>query len=159
LQEENKRLKALNLDLNLAAVTTKRNRASKGGKKTSGDAGSSDSPESASFRDLATDVQKLGQHHQLFWCVILDVSHFSPESRPDWTWDDFAIRYSTPELQKQGPCAELYAALAQAYHDFMALSATSSSKLNFVTRVRYFLIHSPSNIDRLIIFTYSFEIP
>jgi hypothetical protein len=139
LQEENKKLKALNLDLNMGAVTTKHSRASKAGKKVLGDAEPSASPDSADFRDFAAKVQKLGQHHQLFWCVILDVLHFSPETRPDWAWDSFETRYSTPELQKRGPSAELHAVLPHEYHDLMALTATSSSKVNFVSKVCLFL--------------------
>jgi len=138
LQEENKRLKALNLDLNMGAMTTKRG-CTKAGKKAATSGGvhveSSDSPESAGFQDFTTNVQKLGQHHQLFWCVILEVSHFSPETCPEWEWDDFEIRFSNSELQKRGPSAELYVALPQEYHDIMALAATSSSKVNFVSKV------------------------
>jgi len=135
LQVENRRLKALNLDLNMGAVTAKRSRRANAGKKPSGSTEPSESSEVAGYRDFAATVQKLGQHHQLFWCVLLDPSHFSPDTRPDWAWDNIAIRYSTPELQKRGPSAELYAALPQEYHDLMALSATSSSKLNFVKQV------------------------
>lgn len=85
--------------------------------------------------DLIRNIQKLGQHHQLFWCVILDVSQFSQDSCPDWEWDDFEVRYSSPELQKQGATAELYAAIPQEYHDLMALSTTSQSGKNFVKQV------------------------
>jgi len=149
LQEENKRLKALNLDLNMGAMTTKRGRGTKAAKTmtTSGGGESSDSP---GFRDFAANVQKLGQHHQLFWCVILEVSHFSPETRPEWAWDDFEIRFSNPELQKRGPSAELYVALPQEYHDIMALVATSGSKLNFVSKVSCRLTPNPLPI-RLIL--------
>jgi len=141
LREENRRLKALNLDLNMGAATAKRSRrALKAGKQPSGSAEPSESSDVVGYRDFATTVQKLGQHHQLFWCVLLDPSHFSPETRPDWAWDTIEIRYSTPDLQKRGPSAELYAAIPQEYHDLMALSATSSSKINFVKQVRHVVL-------------------
>jgi hypothetical protein len=132
LQEENKRLKAHNLDLNLAA--TKRSRS----KKTlepSKSGSTAETADNSHVLDLLHNVQKLGQHHQLFWCVILDVSQFSRESCPDWKWDDFEARYSAPEQQKQGPTAELYATIPQEYHELMALSTTSESGKNFVKQV------------------------
>jgi hypothetical protein len=139
LQDENKKLKALNLDLGLAASTSKRtSRLKKSFQPSLGSTAADttdDSSESVHLLDLVHNVQKLGQHHQLFWCVILDVSQFSRDSCPEWKWNDFEIRYSSPELQKQGPTAELYAVIPPQYHELMALSTTSESGKNFVKQV------------------------
>jgi len=163
LQAENKKLKASNLNLNLSAATSRRARTSKKAiaiqSTKSGDATETTSDDSIHHLDLVRNIMKLGQHHQLFWCVILDVSQFSRENCPEWGWDDFQVRYSSAQLQKQGPTSELFAAIPAEYHDLMALSTSSESGKNFVRHVRIsVLFQSITKLcDVLICFYHSFE--
>jgi len=132
LQKKNKLLTAENADLNLQlAVLGRRNRSN--GAKTAGKKKPSpaqeESPSPGSI--LVNNTQKLGRHHQLFWCVIVEVAQFSQESRPTWKWNDYEIRYSTAENRKKGPTAELYFAIPSEYHDLMSLALRADSSGQF----------------------------
>jgi hypothetical protein len=135
-------LKANNLDLNLAAATSRRTRVNKSKQATSGSAksGGTNAETSSDLEvavlDLVRNIMKLGQHHQLFWCVILDASQFLQENCPEWDWDDFEVRYSSAQSQKQGPTVELYVAIPEEYHELMALATVSESGKNFIRHVR-----------------------
>jgi hypothetical protein len=155
LQEENKTLRASNLDLNLAAAS-RRSRASTSKKAIAVQSGGTTASDesSESILNLVHNIMKLGQHYQLFWCIILDVFQFSRENCPEWNWDDFEVRYSSPQLQKQGPTAELYMAVPEEYHDLMALSTSSESGKNFVKHVCIFIYSNPSYIPINLLFSF-----
>ncbi len=138
LEQQNKVLTAENADLHLHLASLSRKHG--GGKL--------DVPtESAASANpsLVDKVHKLGRHHQLFWCIILEVPQFSREGCPKWTWDDFGTRFSTPEHQKAGPTAELYAVIPAEFHNLMALSTKSDSGKNFVKEVRGLQLILPAN--------------
>jgi len=133
LEQSNKVLTAENADLHLRVASLSRRRVGKAGdvKKVQ-----VTEPGFNVGSDLVDNVHKLGRHHQLFWCVILDVAQFSHEGCPAWSWEDFEVRFSTPENQKAGPTAELYAVIPAEFHDLMALSTKSDSGKHFVKEVR-----------------------
>ena len=138
LQKKNKLLTAENADLNLQlAVLGRRNRPN--GAKTAGKKKASPAQEESPGSILVNNTQKLGRHHQLFWCVIVEVAQFSQESRPTWKWDDYEIRYSTAENWKKGPMAELYFAIPSEYHDLMSLALRADSSGQFFVQEVCFL--------------------
>jgi hypothetical protein len=139
LEQANKVLTAENADLHLQLAALSRRRGGKASDTKKGQSSKASdrmdqaSPDTSS--NLVNTVHKLGRHHQLFWCVILDVAQFSRESRPTWSWEDFEARFSSPENQKAGPTAELYTVIPAEFHDLMALSTKSDSGKNFVKEV------------------------
>jgi len=151
-QQENAQLKADNASLSMrVAMLTRCRGAKKDSGWTSAVAGSNKiATESVDAgAALVTRVQKMAQHHQLFWCIILDNSHFARIHCPLWKWDDFERRYATPESQKCGPIAELFSVIPTQYHDLMDTSnQTESAGKDFVKEVSIHLLISPHFIDK-----------
>jgi len=118
------------------ATLTRRRGAKRDGGSTNADGNNIAAESIDAGASLITRVQKMAQHHQLFWCIILDGSHFARVHCPSWKWDDFERRYATPEDQKCGPIAELYSVIPSQYHDLMDTSnQTESAGKDFVREV------------------------
>jgi len=133
------------------AMLTRRHGAKKDSGWTSAVAGSNNiATESVDAgAALVTHVQKMAQHHQLFWCIILDNPHFARVHCPSWKWDDFERCYATPESQKCRPIAELFSVIPTQYHDLMDTSnQTESAEKDFVKEVSIDLLISLYFIDK-----------
>ena len=86
-----------------------------------------------SGKKLSADIRKCGQHFTLFYSVFVDPKAFE-ERRPQFSHDSLD-RWSTPENEKLGITAELYACMPEKYHSMMELAGTHASGKALVTEV------------------------
>jgi len=93
-----------------------------------------DSPDQlGSGKKLSADIRKCGQHFILFHSVFVNVKAFE-ERRPQFSHDSLEC-WSTPENEKLGITAELYACMPEKYHSMMELAGTHASGKALVSEV------------------------
>jgi len=89
--------------------------------------------ELGSGKKLSADIRKCSQHFTLFYLVFVNPKAFE-ERRPQFLHDSLD-RWSTPESEKLGITAELYACMPEKYHSMMELAGTHASGKALVTEV------------------------